>query len=102
MARLIDIEPAVEPMPAELTVATGDVLRFAASGGRVITGTAVDLLGIYTTSVVGTDGRVLTPMGPPDVVMFRASVPGRAQIDVFTGDPYRSAGAERLSIAVEG
>lgn len=98
---MIDIQPDAEPVPADLMITMGDVLRFAASGGRVITGTSVGLLGIYTTAVVGTDGRVMAPMGSPDVVMFQAREPGNTEIDVITGDPYQSASPQRLNITVE-
>jgi hypothetical protein len=98
---MIDIQSDVEPVPADLTITMGDVLRFAASGGRVIAGTSVGLLGIYTTAVVGTDGRVMAPMGSPGVVMFQAREPGNTEIDVIAGDPYRSTSPQRLSITVE-
>lgn len=101
MSRLIEIQPGVAYLPADLTVGVGDVLRFAASGGRVRDGTAVEILGIFVESVLGTDGRVLAPMGPPNAVLFHARLPGRAAIDVVTGDPWRSPTTRSISIVVE-
>lgn len=88
MARLIDVRPHEEDIPAELGVAVGDVIRFNATGGRVRSGTAVELLGVFTDSVVGTDGSVLTPSGPPTTVLFRAQQLGDAVVDVVAGLPF--------------
>jgi hypothetical protein len=101
VSRLIDIQPIAQDLPADLTVGVGDLLRFAASGGRVRDGTAVEILGIFTESVLGTDGRVIAPMGPPNAVLFYARLPGRATIDVVTGDPWRSPATRSISILVE-
>ncbi|HEY0700254.1 MAG TPA: hypothetical protein VGD43_20920 [Micromonospora sp.] len=101
MTRLIEIEPATQELPPELTVAVGDILRFAASGGRVREGSAVEPLGILVGSVVGTDGTVVAPQGPPNVVLFRACSPGRAQVDVVTGDPFRSPTTRDVTVVVE-
>lgn len=97
MSRLIE----VQPVPADLTVGVGDVLRFAASGGRVRNGTAVEILGIFVEGVLGTDGRVLTPMGSPNAVLFHARQPGRATIDVITGDPWHSPATRNVTVIVE-
>src|SRR4249919_1264090 len=63
VSRLIDIQPLAQDLPADLTVGVGDLLRFAASGGHVREGAAVEIVGIFVESVLGTDGRVITPMG---------------------------------------
>ena len=101
MSRLIEIQPVAQDLPADLTVAVGDVLRFAASGGHVREGAAVEIIGIFVESVLGTDGRVLTPMGPPNAVLFHARMPGRAAIDVVTGDPWRSSVTRSMTVVVE-
>ena len=101
MSRLIEIQPVTQDLPADLTVAVGDVLRFAASGGHVHEGAAVEIVGIFVESVLGTDGRVLTPMGPPNAVLFHARMPGRAAIDVVTGDPWRSPVTRSMTVVVE-
>jgi hypothetical protein len=102
VSRLIDIQPNLQELPAELVVGVGDVLRFAATGGRVRTGTAVELAGTLTDSVLGTNGTVLTPAGPPNSVLFRAIGRGRSVIDVITGDPWRSATTLSITVRVEG
>lgn len=101
MSRLIEIQPGRQDMPAELVVGVGDVLRFAATGGHLSTGTALELVGIFDDSVVGVDGRVLSPMGPPGSVLFRAIGQGHAVVDVVTGDPWQSPITWTLSIRVE-
>ncbi|MEX5306105.1 hypothetical protein RF644_10160 [Kocuria sp. CPCC 205258] len=88
MARLIDVRPQEENIPSELGVTVGDVIRFIATGGRVRSGTSVELLGMFTDSVVGTDGSVLTPSGPPTTVLFRARQLGDAVVDVVAGFPF--------------
>lgn len=100
MSRLIEIPPA-QQLPQVLTVGTGDVLRFDASGGHLRAGDAVELLGSFVGALLGTDGTVLTPAGAPNVVLFRARAPGRAEIDVVTGDPWRSPVTRTLTVTVE-
>ncbi|WP_020104942.1 hypothetical protein [Nocardia sp. 348MFTsu5.1] len=101
MSRLIDIQPGLQELPTELVVGVGDVLRFAATGGHLRSGTAVELIGILAECVLGTDGSVVSPMGAPNTVLFRATAPGNAVIDVVTGDPWRSPVTHRLEIRVE-
>jgi len=101
MGRLVDIRPDEGELPAELVLSVGDVVRFAATGGRVSSGTAVELLGILYESVVGTDGSVLTPMGAPGTVLVRAAVPGRAVVDVVTGDPFGSPVTRTVAVRVD-
>jgi len=98
--RLIDLRPSQQQMPADLAVATGDVLRFAASGGRVSGGEAIELVGVFSSAAVGLDGTVLTPAGAPDVVLFRAARPGRATLDVMSGDPFHSPQTVTMTVSV--
>ncbi len=99
MSRYIDIRP--EEAPAELVLAVGDVVRFSATGGRISSGNAVELLGIMNESVVGTDGSVLTPMGAPGTVLVRALAPGRAVVDVVSGDPFGTSVTRSIAVRVE-
>ena len=101
MGRYIDIRPDDEGLPAELVLAVGDVVRVAATGGGVRSGTGVELLGILTDSVVGIDGSVLTPLGPPGAVLFRAREPGRSVVDLVSGDPFREPLTRSLVVRVE-
>lgn len=101
MGRLIEVPGGGRDVPGDLTVNVGDVLRFDATGGHVREGSAVELLGIFVDSVVGTDGTVLAPMGAPNVVLFRGREPGRAAIDVVTGDPFRAPTSRVLTVVVE-
>ena len=100
MGRLIEIEPSQE-LPPTLTLSVGDLLKLWATGGRVEPGAdAVEILGPFITSVIGNNGSVLAPMGSPNVILLFARRPGRATIDVVTGDPWRSTQTLRLEITV--
>jgi hypothetical protein len=99
VSRLIEIGP--DDVSGELVLAVGDVVRFAATGGHVRSGAAVEIVGILTDSVLGTDGSVLTPLGPPGTVLLRARSPGRAEVDVVSGDPFHSPVTRSLVIRVE-
>jgi hypothetical protein len=100
VGRYLDIRPD-EGLPAELVLAVGDVVRVAATGGGVRSGTGVELLGILTDSVVGIDGSVLSPLGPPGAVLFRAREPGHAVVELVSGDPFREPVTRTLSVRVE-
>jgi len=101
VGRYVDIRPDDEGLPAELVLAVGDVVRVAATGGGVRSGTGVELLGILTEGVVGIDGSVLTPLGPPGAVLFRAREPGRAIVELVSGDPFREPLTRTLAVRVE-
>jgi hypothetical protein len=99
MARLIEVHDA-RVCPSPLAVRTGDVLLFRAAGGRVRSGAAVEALGPFVPGEIGDHGEVLTPMGPPNAILFRARRPGRAAIEVVTGDPFHAPQTTELEIDV--
>jgi hypothetical protein len=101
VSRLISIQPGQQDLPAELVVAVGDVLQFAATGGHLRSGTAVELIGILNDSVLGTNGQVLSPLGAPGAVLFRAVEPGPAVLDVVSGDPWQSPVTLTVNVRVE-
>ena len=84
----------------ELTVAIGDVLSFTASGGQVLSGSSVEFIGVFGPGTVGTDGRVLSPAGPPNRVLVRAAAPGRSTLRLATGDPFRGASPSEVDVVV--
>ena len=101
MPRLIEV-PNVRECPSAQTVKVGDVLVFRAAGGHVRSGEAViELVGPFVPAVVGDQGSIVAPMGPPSTLLFRARQPGRAMIDVITGDPFHSPQTTVLTITVE-
>jgi hypothetical protein len=101
MARLIEVQDARVCL-SPLTVHLGDMVLFRAAGGRVRSGEAVvELLGPFLTAVVGDDGNIVTPMGPPNTVLFRSRQIGRARIDVVMGDPFDTSQTTALEITVE-
>jgi hypothetical protein len=99
MGRLID---AGGEFPAALAIRVGDLLRFGASGGHVLSGSGVvQLVGPFVPAVIGTNGQVLSPMSGPTTVLFLARAPGDARIDVVTGDPWHGSRTIALDIHVE-
>jgi hypothetical protein len=79
-----------------LHVQVGDMLMFGATGGRLLDGRAtVELVGIFSTGVLSDDGRVLSPVGPPTSILFRALQSGRARIEVIRGDPWQATPQRR-------
>jgi hypothetical protein len=100
MARLIEV-PDAQKCASDLLLQTGDMLLFHASGGRIGSGgDVVEMLGPLLEAIVGEDGNVLTPMGAPNGVLVRARRPGRAAIDVITGDPWQRPLTTKLAITV--
>ena len=85
MSRLIEVSPDV-PTP-ELALQVGDVVKFAGTGGAVRDGESVELVGVLTPGVVGVEGSVLAPSGPPSTVLFRARCSGEARLEVQSGAP---------------
>src|SRR6266852_2596509 len=101
MSRLIEIQHG-QDIPASLTVKSGDVLLFRATGGWVQSGSeVVEVIGHFVAGVLANNGELLFPAGAPDTVLFQAKTPGRATIDVVTGDPYRASRTTTLDITVE-
>jgi hypothetical protein len=107
MSRLIEIQD-VERLPPEITLRVGDLLWVPASGGRVhlpiantATSSGVQLLGIFVQAVLGLNGEVVAPEGPPNAVLFVARNPGKSLIDIMTGDPWQGSRIKTLLINVE-
>ena len=104
MPRIVEVQNPESG--AALAVAVGDVISFIAHGARVCEDKnttappAVELHGPFVQSVVGPAGEVLTPAGPPNVVLCYAKRPGIAQIEVMTGDPWRESQVARWNITV--
>jgi hypothetical protein len=102
VGRLIEFRADGVTLPPSLTVEVGDVLVFGATGGHVRSGAdAVEFMGAFQTGILIDDGRILTPMGAPGTVLFRARCPGQASIDVVTGDPWHAPRTTLLELAVE-
>lgn len=101
MGRLIEIQQA-QGFPPSLTLKVGDVLMFGATGGHVQSGAdVVEILGPFVPGIMGANGAILSPMGAPNAVLFLARRPGRATIDVVTGDPWYAPQTTSLDITVE-
>lgn len=91
MPRLIDIQDAAA-CPSPLTVEPGDVLMVSAAGARVpVEAGAVELLGPFSVAVLGANGEILVPAGPPGIILLRARRTGLAAIDIIVGAPFHGA-----------
>lgn len=101
MASLIRLEPVGGRLPDQLRVGTGDVLVASATGARVRGGAAVEVLGVFVEGVLGTDGRALSPMGAPNTVLLRTASAGECEVDLITGEPFRSPRTHTITITVE-
>jgi hypothetical protein len=100
MARLIEIEH-VQKVHSNLTLEVGDVVLFKATGGHVQSGAeAVEMVGMFNPAVVGDNGRIFSPLGAPNTVLFRALRAGMAVVDVVTGDPWGPRQVTVLNITV--
>jgi hypothetical protein len=100
MARLIEVQD-VRVCPSPLMVHPGDLLLFWAVGGQVRSGDdVVEMFGPFLQAVLGNDGNILTPMGPPNKILFYARQAGSALIDVITGDLFHTPQTNSLSITV--
>jgi len=101
MGRLIEVQYA-QGLPPRLTLQVGDVLVCRATGGHVQSGAdVVEILGPFVPGIMGDNGQILSPMGAPNAVLFLARRPGRATIDVVTGDPWRAPQTTTLDLTVE-
>lgn len=98
MSRLIDIgDDAV----ADLGVRVGDVLSFAASGGKVERGaSSVEALGAFLPAVVALNGEILSPETPPTTTLFRALAPGRARLSLYSGQDWSAPETRSVEILV--
>jgi hypothetical protein len=100
MGRLIEIQQ-VQGLPQGVTLRVGDALYFAATGGHVRVGAdVVEIVGPFLPGVLRENGEILSPMGAPNAVLFLARRPGRATIDVVTGDPWHAPQTTPLEITV--
>jgi hypothetical protein len=101
MGRLIDLQHAPE-LPDCLTLGVGDVLQFGATGGRIRSGAGiVQMLGPFIPAVLATNGEILSPMSAPNTVFYIARRPGRATVEVITGDPWHAPQTTTLQITVK-
>lgn len=100
MAVLIDVND-VQLMTSPATLQQGDMLSLKASGGHINSGTEiVRFFGPFVSGFMRSNGEVLSPEGAPGTLLIFAQRPGRAIIEVFTGDPWFSPVKTALEIIV--
>jgi hypothetical protein len=100
MPRFIEVQDAELYLQSEY-ISVGDVLFFHASGTRVLSeGGVIEVLGTYVSAVAGTEGQIVTPLGPPNVVLLRALRPGKANVCIMTGDPFGERKSTEIRVNV--
>jgi hypothetical protein len=100
MRRLIEIDDAAA-VSSSLTISVSDVLLFAATGSRILSGSEhIEIMGPFVRSVIGDDGQVYSPAGPPNSVEVVARKPGNAVIEVMTGDPWHGSRTVKLGVVI--
>jgi hypothetical protein len=97
MPRLVDLRSG--PLGNRLVLEPGDIVLLAATGVRITSGSAVELLGLHQTATLLRDGRVLAPEGVPDVVVLSALMPGSSSVQLVTGAPFNPISTE-LAVTV--
>ena len=101
MPRLIELAD-MKVCPSTLALRTGDMLIIRAIGCSIVSDTgSLELLGTLVSATIGDDDMILTPSGPPNVILLRASQEGRSRIAIHTGDPYRGPRKTFVDIKVE-
>jgi hypothetical protein len=101
MGRLIEVG-AEAVLPPSLAVKVGDVLMFGATGGQVLSGSGVvELLGPFLPGLVAGSGKILSPEGSPNTLLFVARHPGRAEIEAIGGNPWGVSRSTVLVVIVE-
>jgi len=98
MARFIEVQITPDG-PRSLTVGSGDILQFAASGGYARSG-PVQIMGPYRSAVVGDNGEIITPVGAPNIVLVWCRGPGHGTVEVVTGDPWHDPKTITIEINV--
>ena len=82
----------------------GDVLWFSATGGRLdddpSSDGCIEVIGSLCEGLLVETGELVAAAGPPTAFLVRALRPGRAKVEVFTGDPWRSSSAHVVEIVV--
>ena len=100
MGRLIEVQHPDE-VRGPIVIQVGDMLRFNASGGRLLGNNSVlEWVGNFSTAVLGTNGEVVSAVGGPNTVYVRAVSGGSSMIEVIGGDPWHSSGSTRVKIEV--
>ena len=101
MRRLIEIG-AEAVLPTSLAVKVGDALMFGATGGQVLSGSeVVEFLGLYLPGLLADSGKILSPEGAPNTILFVARHPGRAEIEAIVGNPWGVSRSTILVVIVE-
>lgn len=100
MPRLIELQD-VKNCSEALTIRVGDVLMISGSGGRIESGSSIELGGPYIPATAVTSGEVLTPMGAPHTMLAWACRRGLTILEIVSGDPWQETQKTILHVNVE-
>lgn len=98
MGRLVDLRDG--PIGDRLELEPGDMVLLPAAGAQLLSGSAVELLGVHQNAAFLADGSVLAPEGGPDVVTLSALTPGDSVVRLMTGDPFGGPTPRELLVTV--
>ena len=87
MSRLLEINPE-GCLPDRIRLRVGDVLKLNAFAGRLkCEANAAEILGPFVEGLI-TEAGILTPEGPPNILLVRAIQLGQTQIEIMVGHPW--------------
>jgi hypothetical protein len=99
MPRLLMVD-AIEGLPAELELGTGDVILADAIGAVVAGGSGgVSLRGPLAKGVVA-GGKALMQQGGSGAVLIVAEAEGTAEVDIIVGHGFGKTARHRLTVRV--
>lgn len=100
MPRLIELQE-VKDFRGPLTIYVGDVLLIFGSGGRIESGSSIELGGPYVPATTVASGEVLTAMGTPGTMLAWARSSGLTILEIASGDPWQGTEKTILHVNVE-
>ena len=100
MPRLIELQE-VKNFQGPVTIRVGDVLLIGGSGGRIESGSSVELGGPYVPATAVASGEVLTAMGTAGTMLAWARSRGLTILEIVSGDPWQETEKTILHVNVE-
>ncbi|WP_133053965.1 hypothetical protein [Niastella yeongjuensis] len=79
----------------------GDVLFFKATGGHQLSGKdVIELIGIFSESLLLSSGEKIYPEGLPNIVLFKAIKQGKAMLSIVVGGSWDNPMAASCEVTV--
>jgi hypothetical protein len=100
MPRLVELQK-VNACRQPLSIHVGDVLLIHASGGRIQSGSSLELGGPYLPATAVEPGEVLTAVGVPHTMLAWARHAGPTILEMISGDPWQRTERAIVHVNVE-